>query len=63
MTTIEQISTDQIKNEPQELQVEPNQGDQEIPWNDPREKRNPHNWSFPKKLFHTAVPCLLAFQM
>ncbi|ETI21032.1 hypothetical protein G647_07375 [Cladophialophora carrionii CBS 160.54] len=27
------------------------------------EKRNPQNWSFPRRLFHTAIPCLLAFQV
>ncbi|RAH47235.1 putative MFS polyamine transporter [Aspergillus brunneoviolaceus CBS 621.78] len=32
-----------------------------IPWEDPRERRNPHNWPIWKKLFHTVVPCILAF--
>ncbi|PYH46961.1 putative MFS polyamine transporter [Aspergillus saccharolyticus JOP 1030-1] len=35
----------------------------EIQWDDPHEKRNPHNWPIWKKLFHTAVPCVLAFVM
>lgn len=34
-----------------------------IPWEDPRERRNPHNWPIWKKLFHTVVPCILAFVM
>lgn len=34
-----------------------------IEWDDPREVRNPQNWPFWQKLFHTAVPCILAFVM
>ncbi|KIW10725.1 hypothetical protein PV08_10024 [Exophiala spinifera] len=34
-----------------------------LAWIDLREKRNPHHWSFPRRLFHTAIPCLLAFQV
>ncbi len=34
-----------------------------IAWNDPREKRNPKNWSMPKRVFHTALPSILAFEM
>ncbi|GIJ84888.1 hypothetical protein Asppvi_003739 [Aspergillus pseudoviridinutans] len=33
----------------------------QIHWDDPREKRNPQNWPLWKKLFHTVVPCILAF--
>jgi hypothetical protein len=32
-------------------------------WNDPREKRNPKNWSMPKKIYHTTLPSFLAFEM
>lgn len=32
-------------------------------WDDARERRNPQNWPIWKKLFHTAVPCILAFVM
>ncbi|KAK1676884.1 major facilitator superfamily domain-containing protein [Colletotrichum godetiae] len=39
-------------------------GDQQrLSWDDPRESRNPKNWSFPSKLFHTAIPCFLAFEI
>jgi hypothetical protein len=34
-----------------------------LDWNDPREKRNPKNWSMPKRIFHTTLPSLLAFEM
>jgi hypothetical protein len=34
-----------------------------IDWDNPQEKRNPQNWPVWKKLFHTAVPCILAFVM
>jgi hypothetical protein len=39
--------------------------DQEKPldWNDPREKRNPKNWSMPSRIYHTALPSFLAFEM
>ena len=32
-------------------------------WGDPREKRNPKNWSTSKRVFHNAFPSMLAFQM
>ncbi|KAF4950597.1 hypothetical protein FSARC_13132 [Fusarium sarcochroum] len=32
-----------------------------ITWDDPREKRNPQHWSNISKLFHTVIPCFLAF--
>jgi hypothetical protein len=34
-----------------------------LDWNDPREKRNPKNWSMRKRIFHTTLPSLLAFEM
>jgi hypothetical protein len=34
-----------------------------LDWNDPREKRNPKNWSMPSRIFHTTLPSLLAFEM
>ena len=39
--------------------------DEEKPldWNDPREMRNPKNWSMAKRVFHTTLPSLLAFEM
>lgn len=42
-----------------------NAADDEKPldWNDAREKRNPKNWSMPKRIYHTALPSLLAFEM
>ena len=38
-------------------------GEKSLDWNDPREKRNPKNWSMPKRIFHTTLPSLLAFEM
>ncbi|OLN83345.1 Polyamine transporter 4-like protein 2 [Colletotrichum chlorophyti] len=35
----------------------------QIQWSDPRESRNPKNWSLPMKLLHTAIPCFLAFEI
>ncbi|KAL6232817.1 hypothetical protein BDW75DRAFT_232463 [Aspergillus navahoensis] len=35
--------------------------DEHTIWDTPQEKRNPQNWTVWKKLFHTVVPCLLAF--
>jgi hypothetical protein len=32
-----------------------------VPWM--KDPRNPQIWSMPKKLFHTALPSLLAFEM
>jgi len=32
-------------------------------WNNPSEKRNPQNWKIPKKIFHTLIPCLIAFEV
>jgi hypothetical protein len=32
-----------------------------LEWGDPRELRNARNWSLSKKLFHTVIPCVLAF--
>jgi hypothetical protein len=39
--------------------------DEEKPldWNDPREKRNPKNWSMSKRIYHTTLPSFLAFEM
>jgi hypothetical protein len=34
-----------------------------LDWNDPQEKRNPKNWSMPKRIFHTTLPSLLSFEM
>jgi hypothetical protein len=34
-----------------------------LDWNDPREKRNPKNWSMPSRIYHTALPSVLAFEM
>jgi hypothetical protein len=34
-----------------------------LDWNDPREKRNPKNWSMPSRTFHTTLPSLLSFEM
>jgi hypothetical protein len=34
-----------------------------LDWNDPREKRNPKNWSMPSRIYHTTLPSLLAFEM
>ena len=40
---------------------------EEIPVEDPilwaKDPRNPLRWSMPKRLFHTAFPSLLAFEM
>lgn len=36
---------------------------QSIAWDDPRETRNPKNWSTLVKILHTAIPCFLAFEM
>ncbi|OHE94197.1 major facilitator superfamily transporter [Colletotrichum orchidophilum] len=36
---------------------------QQLPWDDPRESRNTKNWSFLMRLFHTAIPCFLAFEI
>ncbi|KAF4783414.1 major facilitator superfamily transporter [Colletotrichum scovillei] len=38
-------------------------GQQQLAWDDPRELRNPKNWSFLSRLFHTAIPCFLAFEI
>ena len=32
-------------------------------WDDPNEKRNPKNWKTPKRIFHTLIPCLIAFEV
>jgi hypothetical protein len=34
-----------------------------LDWNDPREKRNPKNWSMPSRIYPTTLPSLLAFEM
>jgi hypothetical protein len=34
-----------------------------LDWNDPREKRNPKNWSMPSRIFHTMLPSFLSFEM
>ncbi|KAK1975060.1 major facilitator superfamily transporter [Colletotrichum cereale] len=35
----------------------------QIAWEDPRETRNPRNWSTAIKIIHTAIPCFLAFEI
>ena len=45
-------ATDKIFNEEKSLD-----------WNGPWEKRNPKNWSMPKKIYHTTLPSILAFEM
>ncbi|KDN69300.1 putative major facilitator superfamily transporter [Colletotrichum sublineola] len=35
----------------------------QIAWDDPRETRNPRNWSTAMKILHTAIPCFLAFEI
>ena len=37
--------------------------DASIPWDDPQEKRNPKCWPMPMKIFHTLIPCLVAFEV
>ena len=32
-----------------------------VPWS--KDPRNPQIWSMPKRLFHTALPSLLGFEM
>ncbi|KAB8227956.1 putative MFS polyamine transporter [Aspergillus alliaceus] len=32
-----------------------------LSWEDPNEKRNPANWNISLKVFHTFIPCALAF--
>ena len=32
-----------------------------IDWNDPRETRNAKNWPLGKRIFHTAIPCIISF--
>jgi hypothetical protein len=44
-------------------EVSPDLQVEDMEWDNPREKRNPKNWPLWKKLFHTAVPCILAFVM
>ncbi|KAF2122418.1 putative MFS polyamine transporter [Lophiotrema nucula] len=34
---------------------------QSVPWEDPKESRNPKNWTMPSKLFHISVPCVNSF--
>ena len=34
-----------------------------IAWDDPREKRNPKNWPLYDRIFHTIVPCFIAFEV
>lgn len=36
---------------------------QVLAWDDPREQRNPHNWSTLIRTIHTAIPCFLSFVM
>ncbi|KAI8219381.1 hypothetical protein K4K55_012217, partial [Colletotrichum sp. SAR 10_96] len=38
------------------------QAQQLLAWDDPREKRNPQNWSHLVKVLHTMIPCFLAFE-
>ncbi|KAK2030762.1 major facilitator superfamily transporter [Colletotrichum zoysiae] len=35
----------------------------QIAWDEPREMRNPRNWSTAVKILHTAIPCFLAFEI
>ncbi|KAK1585459.1 major facilitator superfamily transporter [Colletotrichum navitas] len=35
----------------------------QIAWDDPREIRNPRNWSTAMRILHTAIPCFLAFEI
>ena len=35
--------------------------DHDIPWEDVREKRNPMNWNLGVRIFHTTIPCIIAF--
>ncbi|EWZ28982.1 major facilitator superfamily domain-containing protein [Fusarium oxysporum Fo47] len=46
-------------------QLSPSLAPTEVPitWDDPREKRNPQHWSTLSKIFHTAIPCFLAFEI
>ncbi|KAJ0371578.1 hypothetical protein COL26b_009563 [Colletotrichum chrysophilum] len=39
------------------------QAQQPLAWDDPREKRNPRNWSHLVKVLHTMIPCFLAFEI
>ncbi|KAF5521393.1 Polyamine transporter 4 [Colletotrichum aenigma] len=39
------------------------QSQQPLAWDDPREKRNPQNWSHLAKVLHTMIPCFLAFEI
>lgn len=39
------------------------QQQQQVAWDDPRETRNPKNWSTAMKILHSAIPCFLAFEM
>jgi hypothetical protein len=32
-------------------------------WGNPNDERNPRNWKIGLKIFHTLIPCLLAFWM
>lgn len=36
---------------------------EKIDWDDPREKRNPHNWHVAYRILHSVVPCVLTFWM
>ncbi|KAK6209802.1 MFS polyamine transporter [Colletotrichum tabaci] len=39
------------------------QQQQQVAWDDPRETRNPKNWSTAMKILHSAIPCFLAFEI
>ncbi|GJC94845.1 major facilitator superfamily transporter [Colletotrichum higginsianum] len=39
------------------------QQQQQAAWDDPRETRNPKNWSTAMKILHSAIPCFLAFEI
>ncbi|TQN66848.1 Polyamine transporter 4 [Colletotrichum shisoi] len=39
------------------------QQQQQVAWDDPRETRNPKNWSTAMKILHSVIPCFLAFEI
>ncbi|GAM91579.1 hypothetical protein ANO11243_096310 [Dothideomycetidae sp. 11243] len=45
------------------IESAPSTAPTETPWDDPSETRNPANWSIPSKIFHTILPCFLAFTL
>ncbi|TKW53541.1 Polyamine transporter 4 [Colletotrichum tanaceti] len=44
-------------------QQEQQQQQQQVAWDDPRETRNPRNWSLAMKILHSAIPCFLSFEI